>query len=49
MLNLHKMTDFYVQLNVNKVNIRKPINIARSYQRRRRGDKKAMADTIRLL
>ena len=45
-LNLHQMTDSKVELNINKVNYHKCSNIARSYQRRRGGDKKAMVDRL---
>ena len=40
MLNLLQVTQ--VQLNINKVNYQKSNNITRSYQRGRRGDRKAI-------
>ena len=44
MFNLHQLTDSKAQLNISKVNYRKSNNIARWYQRRPRGNRKAMAD-----
>ena len=45
-LNLHQLTDSKAQLSKNNVNNRKSKNIARSYQRRHRGDRKAMKDRL---
>ena len=44
MINLDQLTDPDAQRNINKVNNRESSNIARSYQRRRRYDGKAIAD-----
>ena len=46
MLNLHQMTDSKVWQNISKVNYHKSNNLARSYQRRRRGDRKAIVDRL---
>ena len=46
MLNLHPLTNSKAQLNIRKLNYSKFNNIARLYQRRHRGDGKAMADRL---